>query len=167
VAGVLALHWAWSGAVYHLVYFRPVNGAATAFGALSLVEAALLAWWGVLRRDLVFRPSESMRGRVGLLFIAYSFAYPLLGLLFGLEYPRVPLYGVPCPTGLLTVGALLLAPGREIRPLAVVPVLWAAVGGSAAFLLGIRADMMLMVAGLVLVVHILVPARRTPEQLAG
>jgi hypothetical protein len=165
VAGVLALHWAWSGVVYHLVYFRPISRPATVFGALVLVEAALLAWWGLARGRVAFHPSSSLRSRVGLLFIVYSFAYPFLALLFGLEYPRLPLYGVPCPTGLLTAGALLLVPARPARPLAVVPALWAGVGGSAAFLLGIRADMALIVAGLALVVHTLAPVQRSPEHV--
>jgi hypothetical protein len=165
LAAVLAVHWAWSGAVYHLVFFRPINPAATLFGLLFLVEAALLVWWGLARHEITFRPSSSPWACLGGVLIIYSFVYPVLGLLFGLEFPRLPLYGVPCPTTLLTVGALLLVPRRPARPLAVLPALWAGVGGSAAFLLDIRADLALLVAGLALVFYALTPARRSPERI--
>lgn len=63
----------------------------------------------------------------------------------------MPSFGVPCPTTLLTVGLLLgLEPGR-LRGLFVVPLLWSLVGGSAAFLLGVRTDLMLLVGAVALV----------------
>jgi hypothetical protein len=162
LATLLAVHWAWSGAVYHLVYFRPLNPPATLFGILFLAEAGLLVWRGLVRRDLVVEPSWSTRGLVGGALIVYGLVYPALGLLFGLQVPRLPLFAVPCPTTLLTAGVLLLVRRRQAWPLAVVPVVWSGVGGSAAFLLGIRADFALLVAGLALAVHCVVPARSAP-----
>ena len=41
VALLLAAHWAWSGAAYHLAFFRSVSPAATLFGALFVAQAAL------------------------------------------------------------------------------------------------------------------------------
>lgn len=51
---------------------------------------------------------------------------------------------------LLTIGFLFAATRPWPRPVAVIPVLWAFVAGSAASLLGVRADMMLWVAGVAL-----------------
>ena len=86
--------------------------------------------------------------------IVYSLAYPLVGLAFGLAYPRMPIFAVPCPTTVLTCGVLLLAsPFRRVT--AIVPILWSAIGGSAAFVLGISADLALVAAGALLLVRTL------------
>ena len=78
-----------------------------------------------------------------------------------MSYPRAPSFGVPCPTTILTAGLLLLLPRREARLVAVIPVIWAAIGGSAAFLLAIRADLALLLAGGFLLPYVH-PDRRSP-----
>jgi hypothetical protein len=47
--------------------------------------------------------------------------------------------------------------------LTVIPVIWSAIGGSAAFLLGVPADVALPVAGIALAIYSV--RRTTPEQL--
>ena len=158
LTAVLALHWAWSALAYHLAFFRSVNPAATLFAGAFLVHAALLLWRGVARPDVSFTPSGTFWGTAGAGLIAYSLVYPALGVLFGLTYPRLPTFGVPCPTTIFTAGTLLLLPRRQARPLAVIPVLWAGVGGSAAYLLDIRADYALIMAGVLLLIYVLLPA---------
>jgi hypothetical protein len=82
--------------------------------------------------------------------LVYGLAYPAIGVALGLEYPRMPVFVVPCPTTLLTAGFLLLtAPGWP-RPGNLIPIVWTAVGGSAAFLLDVRADFALVAAGVFL-----------------
>jgi hypothetical protein len=160
VAVLLAFHWGWAGIAYHLVFFRGINPAATIFGAVFIVQAALFVWRGVLGPQLSFQPTSSFWGRAGGALIAYSLLYPALGLALGLAYPRFPSFGVPCPTAILTAGLLLLAPRREARLLSAIPLLWAALGGSAAVLLNIRADFALAVAGLLLVVFAVAGPRK-------
>jgi Family of unknown function (DUF6064) len=150
VAAVLAFHWGWAGIAYHLAFFRSINPAATLFGAVFVLQGALFLWLGVLGSQLSFQFTCSVWGRIGAALIAYSLLYPALGLALGLAYPRLPSFGVPCPTAILTVGLLLLAPRHEARRLGAIPLLWAAIGGSAAVLLNIRADFALIVAGLLL-----------------
>lgn len=77
--------------------------------------------------------------------------YPVLGGLVGHGYPLGPSFGVPCPTTLFTLGALLW-----VRPLApvgllVIPVAWAVIGTTAAFALGIGEDLGLMLGALVVI----------------
>ena len=163
LAGLLAFHWAWSGIAYHLLLFRAINPAAVLFAALFVAQAALLAWRGVVGRQVVFSPARSGWGALGTVLAGYALAYPGIGLLTGLRYPRMPTFGVPCPTTILTAGLLLLVPAREARLLAVIPVLWSAIGGSAAFSLGIRPDLALPIAGTALLLHTLEPARRQPS----
>src|ERR1041385_5580392 len=132
---VLALQWAWSGAIYHLMWFRRINPAAVLFGMMFLLEAGLLLWRGFPKASWILdRPSGWRRlPAVGL--VAYALLYPGIALLLGMQAPRFPSFGVPCPTTLLTFGMLLLMPRREALILGVIPMLWAIVGGSAAWLL--------------------------------
>jgi hypothetical protein len=159
VPWLLAIHWAWSGAVYQLIYFRRINPAATLFGAAFLTQALLLLWRGVFQSRLTFS-KPSRWSAVGWGLILYSMLYPAVGLLLGLRPPRWPSFGVPCPTTVLTAGLLLLGPRREARLLGSIPVLWAAVGSFAAFALGIRADVALGVAGVLLLAYMLTPSAR-------
>jgi len=157
LAGLLALHWGWSALAYHLAFFRPINPAASVFALFFLVQAALFLWLGVAWKRLRWRLDWSPAGVLGALLVVYGMVYPALGLLFGLHYPRMPVFGVPCPTTLVTAGILLTAAPGSPRWVALVPILWTAVAGSAAFTLGIRADLALIAAGLLLIVHVAAP----------
>jgi hypothetical protein len=162
IAGLLAIHWAWSGAVYHLFYFRRINPAALLFGLVFLLEAGLFLCFGVITSHLTFDPHGARWRIVAGALILYSLTYPAIGLAFGLRTHRLPGFGVPCPTTLLTAGLLLLLPRREAQVLGVIPVLWAAVGGSAAFALQIRADLALPPAGVVLLAYLVTRSPISP-----
>lgn len=141
---LLAVHWLWSGLVYHGLYFVAINPAAIVFAAAFVLQGGFFAWLAWKRRGHLAPASES-RGLVGLLLVAYGLLYPAVGLLAGLEYPRLPLFGVPCPTTLITAGVMWAAIGLP-RIAFLVPLLWAVVGSSAAFTLGIRSDLPLLLA---------------------
>jgi len=160
MSALLAVHWLWAGLAYHLAYFRAINPAAVIFGAVFVLQGGLLAWRGVARRDLPFRVSTSGWSRIGLALVTYALLYPAIALASGLAYPRTPTFGVPCPTGILTCGILLLAPPSAARWVAPIPLLWALVGGSAAFVLDIRADLALVAAGVFLLTFLARPSTR-------
>jgi len=153
---LLALHWAWSGVAYHWFFFRSINPAAPIFAMLFIMQAAVFVWLAVVSRGSA-RLSPDLRGIIGGALVVYGLAYPLVGVAFGLEYPRLPLFAVPCPTALITAGLLVTATDVP-RLVNAVPILWAAIGSSAAFILGIRADLALVVAGAVLAVDTLAPS---------
>jgi hypothetical protein len=75
--------------------------------------------------------------------------YPLLGWALGHRYPASPTFGLPCPTTIATFGVLIWVRPQPRWWLLIVPLLWAVVGTSAAFSLGIREDLGLLVAGVV------------------
>lgn len=162
--GLLAVHWGWSGLVYHWIYFRPINPAAAHFAVAFVLEAALFGWLAATGRSPVAAGS-SRRTIVGGVLVVYGLVYPLLGFAFGLAYPRLPLFAVPCPTTLVTAG-WLLAVGGVPRIISLVPMLWAVVGSSAAVALGIHADLALVPAAVLLMLDALAPsvlgARVTP-----
>lgn len=153
LSALLAFHWLWSGAAYHAAYFSRVNPAAWLFAAGFLLEAALLAWTGVVRGALRFSSGRSPRHLAAGALVVYALAYPAVNVALGYTWPRVPSFGVPCPTTILTAGLLLAAAG-SLGTVAVLPLLWCVVGGSAAALLGVRADLALSVAGVALLAHV-------------
>ena len=151
ISALLAAHWVWSALAYHVAFFTRINPAAWLFAALFLLQAALFLWWGVVQGRLSFAPWRNAWAPVAWLFVAYSLVYPGINGLQHLGMWRIPTFGVPCPTTILTAGLLMLAAPRSWR-LSIVPVIWSVVGGSAAFLLGVSADYALPVAGSALAV---------------
>lgn len=145
---VLALLWAWMGAVYHLLYFRELNPAATLFGAAFLAAAALFAWHGVARSRLQFTWQLNARSAAGLLLIAYALViYPALAWLLGHRYPAMPTFGLPCPTTIFTLGLLTLVRPPYPRSVFIVPLAWVLIGTQAALLFGVYEDVGLIAAG--------------------
>ncbi len=158
-AGVLLVaHWAWAGIAYHLDYFAAVNPAARLFGLLFLAQALLFLWFGVFRSDLQVSWGRRTHQILSAAFCVYALAYPLLAIASGMRWPRMPSFGVPCPTTLLTVGLLLALEPRRSRGLAVIPFLWCLIGGSAALLLGVLPDLALLAAAVAVVIHAVGPA---------
>src|SRR5690606_344883 len=118
-------------------FFQDINPAALYFGVLFLMQAGLFAWWTIRAPAAVFEAHPTAWSRLGRLLMGYALVYPALGLVVGLSYPRMPTFGVPCPTVLFTVGALLAARAAAPRWLGLLPLAWTVVGGSAAFLFGV------------------------------
>jgi hypothetical protein len=148
VSLLLAIHWGWAAVAYHAAFFSKINPAAWLFSALFLVQAGLFVWFGVLRAFLRYSPGQSFRSYVAWALVGYSLLYPALVWAAGNVYPRLPTFGVPCPTTILTIGFLLAADRPVPGVLAVIPILWALIGGSAAFLLGVPADVVMLAAGI-------------------
>ena len=149
-AVVLALMWAWVGAVYHGIYFSQINPVARAFAGAFLLQALLFAIPAISGRGLKFGPRSRVRAGAGASMILYAMLmYPLIGVAVGERYPAMPLFGLaPCPLLIFTFGLMLWANYARWW-LWIVPLLWAAIGGSAAFLLSVPQDWALPVSGLV------------------
>jgi hypothetical protein len=150
LTALLALHWLWSGIAYHAVFFTRINSAAWLFASLFVVGAAAFVWFGLVRRRLAFDFGRTTRHVLAGSFVVYSLAYPGFVLLTGLEWPRMPAFGVPCPTTLFTAGMLLSATPPVPWWVFVAPILWALIGGSAALTLGITPDFGLFAAAFVM-----------------
>ncbi|MBD3237096.1 MAG: hypothetical protein GF330_10355 [Candidatus Eisenbacteria bacterium] len=148
VSAGLAFLWAWMAIAYHFVWFATINPAAWLFGSLYLIHVALLLWLGVIRRRLRFGLPGRERLTIALLLVLYGLVvYPLLGQWLGHSYPRLPTFGLPCPTTIFTIGIYFLLLPPFPRGILVVPIFWSLVGGSAAFLLHVWQDLGLFVAG--------------------
>ena len=151
ISALLVGHWAWSALAYHVAFFTRINPAAWLFAVLFLSEAVLIFRIGVGQRRLSFAPWDDAWAPLAWGLIAYSLVYPAINSIDHQSMLRIPTFGVPCPTTIVTAGVLMLATPRLWR-LAAVPVIWSAIGGSAAFLLGVHADMALPLAGMALAI---------------
>lgn len=151
---LLVVQWAWAGLAYHAAFFSRINPAAWLFAALFVVQSLLFFWFGVVHHQLRFAPRGSFRHAAAWTLIIYALVYPLIVRIEGHVWDA-PTFGVPCPTTLLTIGFLFAADLPWPRTIAVIPVLWSFVAGSAAILLGVRADLMLWVAGVALGAYVL------------
>jgi hypothetical protein len=152
VSGLLAVLALWTGIVYHWAFFTRINQAAWVFGALFVLEGALLVWFGVRHGGLDLSPRADSRGMLGGAVMLYALViYPMVGAGLGHRYPAAPTFGAPCPTTLFLIGMLLWSDARVVtrRRLLIllgVPVLWAAIGTAAAIELGMREDLALPLA---------------------
>lgn len=169
VTGGLALMWLWTGIAYHGIHFSTINTAAYLFAALFVMQAMLLlqtALAGPLRFNGAALAASAPGGWA---LVGYAAVlYPLLGLWLGQPLAALPMFGItPCPVTIFTFGVLLLADASVPRRLLVVPVLWSLIGGSAAVLLQVPQDWVLLLCVLTLV--LLVRPRAAPgrEAMSG
>jgi hypothetical protein len=107
IPGLLAIHWAWAGLAYHAAFFSRINPAAWVFSGLFLLEAGLQFWHGVVHRPLLLSRGPFFRHLLSRGLIAYALLYPAIARAEGHAFPRLPTFGVPCPTTILTIGFLL------------------------------------------------------------
>jgi Family of unknown function (DUF6064) len=166
---VLALMWAVNGILYHFLFFAPVNPAAKIFAALFLLQAALFAACALKDSGLRIQIHRDLRAGAAIVVLAYSIIlYEALGLAAGHGLMAGPMFGVaPCPTAIFTIGLLILMRGRAVKWLAVIPLIWAIIGTSAAILLGIREDLGLATAGIALLIFLTLDYRRGISALPG
>ena len=102
----------------------------------------------VIKKRVGFGLAQNIYAVIGLLFIAYALIiYPLIGTYLGHGYPRLPTFGLPCPTTIFTFGIFLMADKKFPLSLLVIPLIWSIIGFFAALSLGITEDYMLLVAG--------------------
>jgi len=148
---ILAAMWLWTGIAYHWLAFAPINRAAYLFGALFTVQGFVFLRYGLRGTGPRFGFYNHAAAYAGIALIAYAgIFYPLVGFWTGHRYPETPMFGVtPCPVTLFTFGLLLLSRERVPWHVLVIPVLWSLIGGTAAFLLGVVQDWILLLSGLI------------------
>jgi Family of unknown function (DUF6064) len=149
VMSILAFLWGWMGLVYHIMYFSSINKAAYLFGIIFLIQSFLFLYFGVIRKQVQLAFNLNLSGVIALLLITYSLIfYPLIGHSLGHIYPRIPTFGVPCPTTIFTFGLLLYSINRVSWYIIIVPLLWSIIGFSAALNLSVSEDFGLPIAGI-------------------
>jgi len=165
IAGVLAMMWLWTGVAYHGLSFVVINKAAYLFAALFVAQGIYFIYAGVYHNQISFGLRPGTAALVGAVFVVYSaIIYPLIGMAAGHSYPAMPMFGItPCPVTILTFGMFLLTLGPVPRGLFVIPVVWSLIGGSAAILLKVPQDWLLLLSGCIAVPLVLVRDRQANQ----
>jgi hypothetical protein len=163
ITGILAAMWLWTGLAYHALFFSAINKAAYLFAALFFIQGGSLIYAGMYHDQIRFSLRPGLATWAGWLFIAYAaILYPLISLSTGHRYPEMPMFGVtPCTVTIFTFGFLLLTTPPLSRWLLVVPSVWSLIGGSAAILLHVPQDWLLLASGFVAVPLIVSRNRET------
>ncbi len=167
IFAILVILWLVNAIAYHAFFFSRINPAAWLFAGAFLLQAIVFASASARPESMSFHIHRDPRTACGLAAIGYALLiYPLLGQWAGHGFMGGPMFGVaPCPTTIFTIGILLLARGRSVLALSVIPILWSLIGFAAAVQLGIPEDLGLPLAGLVLAVILAIeaaPANRLP-----
>jgi hypothetical protein len=165
IAAVLTAMWIWTGVFYHGIWFSQINKSAYLFATLFIIEGCGLFFAAAYGSQLRFGFRRDTATCVGATFVGYAaIVYPLIGMATGHRYPAVPMFGVtPCPVTIFTFGMLLLTIGPVPRWLLIIPVIWSLIGGSAAILLAVPQDWLLLLSGFVAVPLIFVRDNRHPK----
>lgn len=144
----LAAMWVWTGVAYHGLYFAQINRAAVIFGALFVLQGLLLFYAGAVRGGIGFGAAAGAKTWLGAALIVYAaLVYPMIGLGSGHSVLELPMFGItPCPVTIFTFGVLLTSVSVPAG-VVVIPLLWSLVGGSAALLLGVPQDGVLLACG--------------------
>ncbi len=138
VAALLTVAWTWVGIAFHIRQVAAIDFMAPVYGAFFVLQGLLLAWAGATSRwqPLRFRPDVGGWTGLGLATTAIA-GYPVLAILVGHDWPRIPFAATaPDPTAMLTLGLLLLSAGPVRLYLLIVPVLWSLVAAVTALSLG-------------------------------
>lgn len=167
ITAILAAGWIWTGAVFHLVYFRELNFAAPAYGAVFILQGALLFWTGVYRNRISIRFQRKPASYAGaVIFILSALILPVIDWQQGLSWTeaRFALLA-PGTTAGLTLGLLMMVDRRPPLWIGAIPVLWTTVVGAHAAVLGIYQDIALTAAGLIALFWLVARARVLLEQI--
>lgn len=151
IGAILSLLWLWVGIVYFLLNCQSMTSGSFWFGLAFVAQGVLTAIFITIRREFGFRFKADGYGITGALFILYAMlAYPVLGPLFGHNYPAVPVFGVsPDTLTIFTFGLWLWADVPVPRYLLMLPFVWAMIGSVIALAMGLPEDGGLFIAGLI------------------
>jgi hypothetical protein len=158
LSALAAVHWAWSGLVYHALFFTDINPAAWWFAGMFLLEAFAFVWFGMVRRTLAFEWGHTVRHAVA---ARYSRTHSRIH--FWCWRRATMCHGRHSSPSRVQRRSLrrrccspLFAPAPVL--VFVIPVMWATLAGTAAIALGVTPDLMLFVAAICLIVYVARPS---------
>jgi hypothetical protein len=145
VSALLALLWAWLGAVVVPRASMLSGTLALLAMSLSLVQAVLIFRAGVLERRLTFRPPDDGASMIGTTLLLYALTlHPMIAAALGRQFPDVPTFGIAVPTTVFTLGLLLWAERPIPRRLLVVPAISAVTSGIVALRFAMWEDLVVL-----------------------
>lgn len=125
IALVMTAAWLFVAWAYHWHAYATINWTARYAAIAFAVEAALFAWFGVVRDTLEFAMQRNPRSVLRITLITYAiFVHPLVPLVDGRPLDSAEIFGLaPDPTAIATLGLLgLSGGGGRVLVLLLVPI---------------------------------------------
>lgn len=148
---ILSFFWLWGGFVFCILFFAPDYKVFYILGGLGIIQGVLFLFYGLRSHKLLplFTFRTDMYGIIGAIYILYALIlYPYIGYLTGYPYPDHPIFGVaPCPVCIFTFGLFLWARKRLPMGILVIPLIMS-ISGIFPIILGLYADIGLVIGGL-------------------
>lgn len=146
----------WTGLVYNIVFFTPINKMAYLFGILFTIQGLLILANCFSKERLDFNIKKQTKDFFGEFFIIFGLIiYPLIGFFVEGSLLRTIVLGLPCPTTIMTFGFFMLTSNKFPKYLILIPSLWAIIGFSAAINFGVYQDIMLPISAIIANLYIL------------
>ncbi|MEX0605489.1 MAG: DUF6064 family protein [Marinobacter sp.] len=151
VLALLGVAWAWSGAVFMLQYYGPINSPVVYFGWGFIAQGALLGLIAPTWRPMSYRRIRGWDWRIALVWLATVAALPWLVVMESGEWRALALFAItPDLTVLASLPCLLMLPRKLRGFLLFLPALWAIFSALTLWTLGMTTLMIIPLAALVL-----------------
>jgi hypothetical protein len=124
VALVLAVSWLWVAWAFLYQRFYQIHVVADWYAFGFVLQAGLVAWYGVLRNRFAPLVKNQLRTNIGsgLLFTSFIF-YPFIALIAGRSWMQLEMFALaPDPTALATFAVLLFYKVPVV--LYAIPIIW-------------------------------------------
>ena len=148
---ILSFYWLWAGIVCLFGFLAPDFPIFYMLGVMAVFQGILFLYFGFKSENklLSFSFKADIYGMTGAIYIIYALIiYPIIGYLTGHPLHNYPVFGVaPCPVCIFTLGLLIIARRRFPLILLIVPLIESLLG-IIPTLLGLYADIGLIIAGL-------------------
>ena len=148
---ILSYFWLWGGFVFCIIFFAPDYKVFYILGGLCIIQGILFLFYGLRSGKLLplFTFRTDMYGIIGAIYILYALIlYPFIGYLTGYLYPNHPIFGIaPCPVCIFTFGLFLWVRKRLPIGILVIPLIMS-IAGIFPIVLGLYADIGLVIGGL-------------------
>jgi hypothetical protein len=161
ILAILAGCWLWVAWTYLYERYDTINWAASYFAIAFALQAALLLWRaGFLAPSIRLR--SDMASRVGLaLFLFAVLLFPLIAPAVGRPWMQAEMFGIaPDPTVIATLGVILVANGRALWELLVIPLTWCAISGATLWAMGSPEALVPVLAGCLAAISAIRKSRR-------
>jgi len=124
ITGLLVVSWCWVAWAFLYQRFYQIHVVANWYALGFILQAGLIAWYGVIKNRLVFFAGNTLRAKLGsgLLFIIFIL-YPFIPFITGRSWLQFEMFALaPDPTVFATLTILLIYKSPKL--LYVIPIIW-------------------------------------------
>jgi hypothetical protein len=121
IVSILAFFWIWIGAIYEIKYYFSINWFGLYIGYFFILQALLLLWFGMIKKELIF-----VKNKISLIIVSFlTFFYPIVQIFAGTHHYEISIIGMlPNITVAFTLIILFMNTQKNIKTLFIIPIVW-------------------------------------------